>query len=142
MPVPCFLLFLVSENLLRKYSRNWMKQKPKCLFFSGASRTSNTRRSGAEGRPHHSVARQAPQPSEHQVWGPRASTAFALSPTNIPRRENLNNPNTFPETLTEPPPSSTLVREGSEPLPGTLPERGIITGGLYITMPASGLMLE
>ena len=32
--------------------------------------------------------------------------------------------------------------EGSEALPGTLPERGIITGGLYITMPASGVMRE
>ena len=28
----CFLLFLVSEKLHRKYSRNWMKQKPKFLF--------------------------------------------------------------------------------------------------------------
>jgi len=40
------------------------------------------------------------------------------------------------------PPPSTLAREGSEALPGTLPERGIITGGLYITMPASGVMRE
>ena len=142
MPVPCFLLFLVSEILHRKYSRNWTKQKPKCLFFSGASRTSNMRRSGAEGRPHHRVARPAPQPREHQVWGPRASTAFALSPTNTLRRNKTKKKNTFPETLTEPPPSSTLVREGSEPLPGTLPERGIITGGIYVTMPASGLMRE
>jgi len=31
---------------------------------------------------------------------------------------------------------------GSEALPGTLPERGIITGGLYIAMPASGVMRE
>ena len=30
----------------------------------------------------------------------------------------------------------------SQALPGTLPERGIITGGLYITMPAYGVMRE
>jgi hypothetical protein len=34
------------------------------------------------------------------------------------------------EKYCKPPPSSTLVREGPEALPGTLPERGIITGGL------------
>jgi hypothetical protein len=39
-------------------------------------------------------------------------------------------------------PSSTLAREGSEALPGTLPEREIINGGLYITMPASVVMRE
>ena len=42
----------------------------------------------------------------------------------------------------QPPPSPTLDREGSEALPSTLPERGIITGGLYIAMPASGVMRE
>jgi hypothetical protein len=31
--VPCFLLFCVLEKLYREYSRNWMKQKPKFLFF-------------------------------------------------------------------------------------------------------------
>jgi hypothetical protein len=31
----CFLLFLVSKILHRKYSRNWTKQKPKALFFHG-----------------------------------------------------------------------------------------------------------
>ena len=41
-----------------------------------------------------------------------------------------------------PPPSSTLDREGSEALPDTLSEGGIVTGGVYITMPASGVMRE
>ena len=38
MPVPCLLLFLVSEKLHRKYSRNWTKQKPEVLFFPEGSR--------------------------------------------------------------------------------------------------------
>ena len=33
MPVPCFLLFLVSESYFWKYSRNCTKQKAKSLFF-------------------------------------------------------------------------------------------------------------
>ena len=36
----------------------------------------------------------------------------------------------------------TLVREDSAALPDTLPERGIVTGGIYTTMPASGVMRE
>jgi hypothetical protein len=33
VPVPVFCCFCVSEKLHRKYSRNWIKQKPKFLFF-------------------------------------------------------------------------------------------------------------
>ena len=33
MPVPCFLLFLVSESYFWKYSRNCTKQKARSLFF-------------------------------------------------------------------------------------------------------------
>jgi hypothetical protein len=40
------------------------------------------------------------------------------------------NPINFPETHRDPPPSSTRDREDPEALPGTLPERGIATGGL------------
>jgi hypothetical protein len=36
----------------------------------------------------------------------------------------------FPETHCDPLPSSIRDREGPEALPGTLPERGIATGGL------------
>ena len=40
----------------------------------------------------------------------------------------------------QPPSSPILDREGSEALPGTLPEKEIITGGIYTTIPASGVM--
>ena len=33
VPVPCFLLFLVSEKLFWKYSQNWMPRRQKSLFF-------------------------------------------------------------------------------------------------------------
>jgi len=76
------------------------------------------------------------------VWAPRASPAAALSPIYSSSRKNPKYPSHYPRKVPETPPPSTLAREGSEALPGTLPERGIITGGLYITMPASGVMRE
>ena len=81
-------------------------------------------------------------PRPRVVWAPRGSAAAALSPTYSPRRENPKYLSKYPRKDPETPPSSTLAREGSEPLPGTLPERGIVTGGFYIAMPASGVMRE
>jgi hypothetical protein len=54
----------------------------------------------------------------------------APSPIKTPRREKPKYPINFPERYRDPPPSSTRDREGLEALPGTLPERGIATGGL------------
>src|SRR3954468_20293732 len=34
-PVSCFLLFLVSEKLVKKYSWNWTGQTPKSITFRG-----------------------------------------------------------------------------------------------------------
>ena len=76
------------------------------------------------------------------VWAPRGSADIAPSPIYSPRRENPKTPSLSSRTYSPPPSSSTLTRGVSEALPGTLPERGIITGGLYIAMPASGVMCE
>ena len=142
MPVPCFLLFLVSEKYLRKYSRNWTISFLKSVFHRERSRKPNTRRSGPPRRRHHVLARQHPWPREDQVWAPRGATDFALSPTNTPQTKNPNTVFIFSSTGPEPPPSSTPIRERSELLPGTLPGGGIVTGGLYVAMTASGLMRE
>jgi hypothetical protein len=64
------------------------------------------------------------------VWPPQSTSDNAPSPIKTPRREKPKYPITFPETHCDPPPSSTRDREGPEALPGTLPERGIATGGL------------
>ena len=76
------------------------------------------------------------------TWRPPTSSRVALSPSNWLRCENPRYPIIFSRKHPRPPPSSTLDREGSEVLPGTLPEGGIITGGIYITMPAFGVMRE
>ena len=81
-------------------------------------------------------------PRRGVVWAPRVASDAALSPIYSSRLENPKYPSHIPRKVPEAPPSSTLAREGSEALPGTLPERGIITGGLYIAMPASGVLCE
>jgi hypothetical protein len=64
------------------------------------------------------------------VWAPWAPTDLALSPINSLLWENPKARTSIHEKYCKPPPSSILVREGLEALLGTLPERGIITGGL------------
>jgi hypothetical protein len=127
---PVFCYFCVSEKLHRKYSRNWMKQKPNIQIFTEASRSPKKRRRGATGRPHHRVARPATGPRPLVVWPPWPTSGAAPSPIKTPRREKPKNPINFPETHRDPPPSSTRDREGPEALPGTLLERGIATRGL------------
>jgi hypothetical protein len=69
MPVPCFLLFCVSEKLHRKYSRNWTKQKPNVLYFQNTSRSPKQRWRGARTWPHPRAARPKPWP-RHQGVSP------------------------------------------------------------------------
>jgi hypothetical protein len=130
VPVPCFLLFCVSEKLHRKYSRNWTKQVPKVLFFLEASRDPKRRRSGATRAPHTRAAQPSPWPRPLCVRAPRSTSDDAPLPIKTPRREKPKYPINFLETHHDPLPSSTRDWEGPEALPGTLPERGITTGGL------------
>jgi hypothetical protein len=64
------------------------------------------------------------------VRPPRSTSDADPSPIKTPPQEKHKHPITFPETHRDLPPSSTWDREGPEALPGTLPERGIATGGL------------
>src|SRR5215217_3550055 len=83
----CFLLFLVSEILQRKYSRNWTKSTPRVLFFHEASRRPKGIRSGATRRRHHRAARPEGGPRRPMVWAPRAPSNPTLPPTYSLRRE-------------------------------------------------------
>ena len=71
-----------------------------------------------------------PWPRLARVWPTWLAPGSALSPIYSLRRENPKDPSQFSRKDPQPPSSSTLAREGSEALPGTLPERGIVTGGL------------
>jgi hypothetical protein len=127
---PVFCYFCVSEVLQRKYSWNWMKQVPEVLFFPEASSDPKRRRRGATGHPHTRAARPSPWPRPLCVRMPGSTSDAAPSPIKTPRWEKPKYPINFPEHI--------VIRrrhrpedwEGPEALPGTLPERGISTGGL------------
>jgi hypothetical protein len=127
---PIFCCFRVSEKLHRNYSRNWTKQKRDIQKFTKSSRGPKRRRRGAMSQPHSRVVRPRPWPCPLCVRTPRSSSDDAPSPIKTPRREKPKYPINFPETHRDPPPSSTRDWEGPEALPGTLPERGIATGGV------------
>jgi hypothetical protein len=127
---PVFYCFCVSEKLHRKYSRNWMKQKPEVQIFTGASRTPKERQRGATGRPHHRAVRPRAGPRPLVVRPPWSTSDAAPSPIKTPRQKKPKDPINFPKTYRDPPPSSTRDREGLEALPGILSERGIATRGL------------
>jgi hypothetical protein len=127
---PVFCSFCVSEKLHRKYSRNWMKQKPKFLFFPTRDRVQS--RDGGEPGASHTIGRCG-QPLAHATrwWG---HLAHLLTPPFclyiLLDGKTLRTQSIFQKTYCKPPPSSTRDWEGLEALPGTLPERGITTGGL------------
>jgi hypothetical protein len=85
---------------------------------------------GPIGQMHHRVAQATPWPRHQVVWTPSPPPDIGLPPINSLRQENPKETNTFYETYCKLPPLSSRDREGPEALPGTLPERGIITGGL------------
>jgi hypothetical protein len=127
---PIFCYFCVSEKLHRKYSRNWTKQKPNIQKFTEASREPKRRQNGASGWSHHQGVRPRAWPRCPMVSPTWSTSDAAPSPIKTPRWEKPKHPINFPETHRDPPPSSTRDREGPEALPGTLPKRGIATGGL------------
>jgi hypothetical protein len=126
---PIFCCFCVSEKLHKKYSRNWTKQKPKFLFF--LTRDGVQSRDGGEPGASHTMGWRGPAPGRTtRWWGHLAHLYATLPPIYSPRRENPKTRSIFHETNYKPPPLSTRDQEGPEALLGTLPERGITTGGL------------
>jgi hypothetical protein len=125
-----FSYFCVSEKLHRKYSQNWTKQKPDVQIFTEASREPKRRRRGATGGPHHQGARPRAGPCPPMVSPSRATSDDAPSPIKTPRREKPKYPITFPEYIVTRRRRRPEDREGPGALLGTLPERGLATGGL------------
>ena len=138
----CFLLFLYSRKASLEIFSELDETSRTSLFFQKTSDGAKKQRRRPTGQPHATRARAPPLPHPGMVWAPRGSPAAALSPTYSPRENNPRHLSHYPRKVPETPPPSTLAREGPEPLPGTLPERGIVTGGFYIAMPASEVMRE
>ena len=85
------------------------------------TRTPKERRRGAVEPPHHLAARVPPLARREVVWGPRGSPGVSLPPIYTPSSENPRYPIIIPQKDPSLPSSSTLDREGSGALPGTLP---------------------
>ena len=70
-----FMLFLVSEKLFWKYSRNWTPQKPKSLFYQEVHGVRRIPGGGPWSA--HTIGRRPPSWSCHQVVG-----AYRAPPTS------------------------------------------------------------
>src|SRR5215203_4409909 len=138
----CFLLFLVSEILVRKYSRNWTKSSPRVLFLHEASRRPKREGSGATRRRHHRAA--WPPLGRATLW-----CGALMPPLDLPFR-------LLKASVTKPPVPRATIRKtfqrrsrreshlgGFRRSPPAPCRRGdSSTGGLYTAMVASGVMSE
>jgi hypothetical protein len=130
VPVPYFLLFLCFKKVTQEIFSELDETKASRPDISRSfQRTEEETEWGHEGPSHQGGAAQ-PLAAPLCVRPPRSTSDDAPSPIKTPRWEKPKDPINFPETHRDPPPSSTRDREGPEALPGTLPERGIATGGL------------
>src|SRR5215217_3729246 len=95
----CFLLFLVSEILVTKYSRNRTKSTPRFLFFPEPSRTPESRQREAMGAPHHTLAR--PEGGRAALWcgGPRPPPRLPFRLHKAPASKTLTEEATVRETF-------------------------------------------
>jgi hypothetical protein len=128
--VPYFLLFMCFRKVTRKIFSELDETKAEVPIYLTRRWSPKERQRGAKGQPHHRVAWATPWPRHQVVWTPGPPPDITLPPINSLRRENPSGWTLFHETYCKPPPLSSRDREGPEALPDTLPERGIITGGL------------
>jgi hypothetical protein len=130
VPVPYFLLFLYSRSDTQEIFSELDETSSRSLILSGASRDPKESRRGATGAPHVRLARPRPWPHRHGVRPPGSTSDIAPSPIKTPRWEKPKYPITFPEYIAIRHRRRPEDWEGPEALLGTLPERGIATGGL------------
>jgi hypothetical protein len=128
--VPCFLLLLCFRKVTHEIFLELDETKAEHPDIKQASRGPKRRWREATVWSHHQGVRPRAWSCRPMVRAPWSTSDAAPSPIKTPRREKPKYPINFPETHRDPPPSSTRDREGPEALLGTLPERGITTGGL------------
>jgi hypothetical protein len=127
---PCFLLFLCFRKVTQEIFSELDETKAKVPNYLTQRRSPKESRRRTRGQPHLLVARARAELRHQGVWPPGPPPDIALPPIYSPRWENPGAQTLFQKTYCKPPASSTWDREGPEALTGTLPERGITTGGL------------
>jgi hypothetical protein len=130
VPVPYFLLFLCFRKVTQEIFLELDKTKAEHTNIKRSFQKTEEETSRARGWSHHQGARPRPWPCCPVVSPTWSTSDAAHSPIKTPQREKPKDPITFLETHRDSPPSSTRDREGPKARPGTLPKRGIATGGL------------
>ena len=119
-----------SRKVTKEIFAELEKEFTESHILPKASWSQMGRPAGCPGGAHLPQERVGPWPRLAQVWPPWPASGSALPPIYSSRDKNPRERAKFPETSLLSPSSSSLAREGSEALPGTLPERWIITRGL------------
>ena len=127
-----FCCLFISEKLLGKVSRNQM-QIYRIYIYEETKMEPRGHLKGGPTGPDAPQVRPTPWPHVGPTWPAPSLTRAGLSSINHLRPEKAKYLIIFSRKYPRPPPS---------PLPGTLSEGEIITGGIYATMPASGVMRE
>jgi hypothetical protein len=126
-------LFSAVFVFQKSYTGNILRigqNKSQSSYFSRYETESKAETEGARGRPH--PPWRGPPPGHAGAWcGPLVHLlTFPFRLYILLDEKTLWTRSIFQKTYCKPPPSSTRDQEGLETLPGTLPERGITTGGL------------
>ena len=117
MPVPCFLLFLISENSTRKISSKLGEIFSSEHITSGSFRKTEDHLGGGPRGPHAMGARPGVGPRPARVWRHWLAPGSHPSPIYSPRRENPNTKHHIPQKVLARPSSSISDRGSSDVLP-------------------------
>jgi hypothetical protein len=130
VPVPYFLLFLCFRKVTHEIFSELDETKAEVPIFSDMRRSQKQRRRGA--RASRTMGLRGLPLARATRWC--GHLAYLLTPPFrlyiLLREKTLSTRSIFQKTYCKPPSSSTRDQEDPEALLGTLPERGIATGGL------------
>jgi hypothetical protein len=126
-------LFLCFRKVTQEIFSELDETKAEVPIFSDTRRSPKQRWRGARGGPeggHTPHGAGHPWLRRGMVWAPGPPSDIALPPIYSPRRENPKHPINFPENILQAAAIVDARSGGSRSSFGTLPERGITTGGL------------
>jgi hypothetical protein len=128
--VPCFLLFLCFRKVTQEIFSELDETKAEVPNYLTRRRSPKESRRRTRGQPHPVVVRATPRPRHQGCDRPVHLLTSPFCLFNPLDGKTLKAQTLFQKTYCKPLPSLMRYREGPEALPGTLPERGITTGGL------------
>ena len=119
--LPVFCCFWFQKSYTGNILRIGRNENP-VSYFLDTYTESKWEKEGSHEAPTPRGGASPSWPRGDMVWGPQGPLDIALSPINTSLMENSKYPIRNPRKVLSPPSSSTLDREGSGALPGTLPE--------------------